>query len=781
MNRFIEQVEAAIGATVLLSPSAYSWFGKLSVRLEPRFQRALDRKTVNRWLLATLQSQLYADFYCQGIATPAVKVSAPYSLSSMTPFVEALSKSNSGTGYWAEGWETRRSTKGKLLARRMGLEFCVLPDDCRSAPDESVSRKTPVSLHFPKELFGMSPGFYIAVSDVEMPDPEDLPMLRFYWNVTAGDAVPLMRNLTLELNRAALPFRFKVLSAPSAFTRCDAGVLYIRKSDYEIVARILELIYPKIERNLNQRVPVFTKPLAPGLGVAEDPGRKLDSFGLHRCGLLAEALVQAGRRGNKSLSYRLQLVKDHFAKDGISLEEPFLNADSKDVYHFNGPKMHLLQSALGASRPDLPDHNPQLCLDTAAKIGWRLAREAIWHEDRCNWVGFLPLERSLAPQSNVTFSALGPELYSGSSGLAFFLAELYVATGNAEARSTALGAIRQALSRADALPPPARPGLFTGWIGIALVSARVGQVLQQEDLVRAALRLARRCTREKLESWEFDLFCGKAGTIVGLLLLRDLLSEPPFLEASILFARKLLEGAQKSKAGYSWKSSAFPSIRNLTGFSHGAAGIGYALLELFHSTSDVRYRRAAEAAFRYERHWYNPHFQNWPDLREEPGQPRPNRRAFPFATAWCHGAPGITLSRLRAYEILKDDEYKAEARAGLETTKQAVEFWLHSGETNYSLCHGLAGNAEVLLYGDRSLAASPSEGRKVASAVAAMGIERYRDGGNPWPCGTPGGENPGLMLGLAGIGYFYLRLSTPSVPSILMPHRAEFSHKKPNW
>ena len=40
-----------------------------------------------------------------------------------------------------------------------------------------------------------------------------------------------------------------------------------------------------------------------------------------------------------------------------------------------------------------------------------------------------------------------------------------------------------------------------------------------------------------------------------------------------------------------------PSSRNLTGFGHGAAGIGYAILELFHATGDAKYRRAAEAAF----------------------------------------------------------------------------------------------------------------------------------------------------------------------------------------
>jgi lantibiotic modifying enzyme len=43
------------------------------------------------------------------------------------------------------------------------------------------------------------------------------------------------------------------------------------------------------------------------------------------------------------------------------------------------------------------------------------------------------------------------------------------------------------------------------------------------------------------------------------------------------------------------------TTRNLTGFAHGTAGIGCTLPELFHATSDAKYRDAAAAAFAYER------------------------------------------------------------------------------------------------------------------------------------------------------------------------------------
>ena len=62
--------------------------------------------------------------------------------------------------------------------------------------------------------------------------------------------------------------------------------------------------------------------------------------------------------------------------------------------------------------------------------------------------------------------------------------------------------------------------------------------------------------------------------------------------------------------------------------------------------------------------------------------------------------------------------------------------------------------------------------------VASKGIETFGRTDDGWPCGTPAGENPSLMLGLAGIGHFYLRLAVPSVPSILILRREEFSSKK---
>jgi lantibiotic biosynthesis protein len=413
-------------------------------------------------------------------------------------------------------------------------------------------------------------------------------------------------------------------------------------------------------------------------------------------------------------------------------------------------------------------------LKTAATIGQRLSKEAVWHRDCCNWLGAEPVEQSRTNGgSGTTYRALGPELYSGTSGVALFLAELHAVSGDATARRTALGAIRQALMYAGSVPPPKRLGLYSGWPGIAFAAARVGKLLGEEGLVGQAARLLQRSSLQPKGEHEFDVISGNAGAIAALVVLCDVLDDASLLDSATRLGDELLETAEETEAGYSWRSAAYPKRScNLTGFSHGTAGVGYALMELGHATDDSEYLRAAEQAFRYERYWFDAAVGNWPDFRERlaPGK----RRPLSFATYWCHGAPGIALSRLRAYEVLHDERCKDEATAALQTTREKTESTLRSGIGNFSLCHGLTGNAEVLLYGNQVLGKELAGASTLALGVASEGIETYAGRGLPWPCGTGFGETPNLMLGLAGIGYFYLRLSEPTVPSVLILRNEDF-------
>jgi lantibiotic biosynthesis protein len=422
-------------------------------------------------------------------------------------------------------------------------------------------------------------------------------------------------------------------------------------------------------------------------------------------------------------------------------------------------------------------------LGAAERIAHEIAGAAVWKDERCNWVGAMP-EEGQDGRTTLSFRALGADLYGGSAGVGLFLAEVAEASGDEQLRRTALGALRHAISRAGDLPESTRAGLYAGRPGVALALALSAAALDEPDMAAAARAVASE-TAGPQPAGELDLMSGSAGAVVGLLALRallgeenlpgkeslpddeslpgkeDLPGEESLLETAVLHGEALLKSAQHSEAGLCWPSRTMPGTPGLTGLSHGAAGVAVALLELAAATDDERYREAANAAFAYERALYDPAARNWPDLRSAAtgagGQAG-------FATFWCHGAPGGALARLRALELGGQEELREEACAGLATTEAWVGSALSSGTVNYSLCHGLAGCAEILVEGG---SLSPSAPR-LAQSVASTGIEAYQQRGLPWPSGAYGGATPCLFLGLAGIGRFYLKLARPGLPSLLL-------------
>jgi lantibiotic modifying enzyme len=128
-------------------------------------------------------------------------------------------------------------------------------------------------------------------------------------------------------------------------------------------------------------------------------------------------------------------------------------------------------------------------------------------------------------------------------------------------------------------------------------------------------------------------------------------------------------------------------------------------------------------------------------------------------TAWCNGAPGIGLARLSALEGLDEVATRCEIDTALQTTLS------HTFGQNHCLCHGDLGNIELFWKAGQILD-DPQwgvEALRLAGSVAKSISE------NKVLCGTPMSVvRPGLMTGLAGIGYELLRLAEPQrVPGVL--------------
>jgi hypothetical protein len=243
---FADQIEAVLRAVRFLSPGTYSWFGETSAKPSSTMSDDVQRQ----WVLSSLRWQLYSGFFCVGrpIAATARENHVGYVASS--DFVEKLSEANCGRGCPSSDWIVTAQAGGELMLQKNGLTLSARVQDCDGIIDAAIEIGQRITLNFPKELRSASPGFYVASADKELRQSAAEPLTRVYWNLKPSGAIGIMRRVTRELNEAGIPFKFKVLSDPAHFTRCDAAVLYFRKSDYRQVARALESIYPVFARCL---------------------------------------------------------------------------------------------------------------------------------------------------------------------------------------------------------------------------------------------------------------------------------------------------------------------------------------------------------------------------------------------------------------------------------------------------------------------------------------------------------------------------------------------------
>lgn len=396
-----------------------------------------------------------------------------------------------------------------------------------------------------------------------------------------------------------------------------------------------------------------------------------------------------------------------------------------------------------------------LFLESAWQIGARLCRDVFWHAGRCALVG--PGTELVAGEYRVVPRSPGPELYEGSAGTALFLAHLYRCTGEKIFRHTAEGAARQALALVGELDPGCRLGFYAGIPGIAYSCFELGACTGDERWTAAGLRLLHGLETQIHSGAPADVVLGLAGALAGLVHACRRPFGADLLPLALRCGEALREAAVPQSRGLAWLGLV-PGPA-LTGFSHGAAGIAWALLELYDLTREKCWRDLALAAFDYERSRFDGWRQNWPDLRE------PEAPTWPFY--WCHGAPGIGLTRFRAFEILGDPALAAEGELALRSTLVDLQN-PESNVRSHCLCHGQLGNAELLLFAGTVLGQRALAG--LAAAVAYQVLDNFARQGRTYTSGLRGGgEAWGLLTGNAGIGHFFLRLHDPArTPPILI-------------
>ena len=367
----------------------------------------------------------------------------------------------------------------------------------------------------------------------------------------------------------------------------------------------------------------------------------------------------------------------------------------------------------------VPD--PQRLLAAACGIADELVGRAVPGADRANWLGL-----ELVDDRQWSVLPMGAGLASGYTGLALFLAQLAELTGAPRYSELARQAIQpvplllDALGDDLALALAVGSGGFHGLGGICYALARLHRLFGEDSAVlgwlTTAIRLATALETEAGDE-PGDVAGGLAGGLAAMLAVHAETGLASAGTLAIRYADRLASGRH--------------GTTDASGFARGPAGVGWALLRLASVLGSDHHERAGR------------------QLLAADGE-LGGMLDGPVDHGWCGGYSGAVLARVGS-------------GAKLDTCVDALVG--HPPLRDLSPCHGELGVIEALTVlgrlGDERAASAAS--RRAGLFLGSLDQYGAR-------CGTPDHvSTPGLLSGLAGIGYGLLRLGfTERVPSVLL-------------
>ncbi|GER89541.1 lanthionine synthetase [Dictyobacter vulcani] len=508
--------------------------------------------------------------------------------------------------------------------------------------------------------------------------------------------------------------------------------LWIQVEEEALLARIIPMERQDLMR---ADVPIFTTQPA-SLNLYSSQGEMLTNF-FEESGLsVATRQIQA--MDTQDLERQEWMIKAAFASLAPVADRQLTRL------------LHLAATGPAATKTDL--------IAEATRIGKRIVETALQSEESVEWLELLQVGEQ---EWQVTFS--DGDLYAGTAGMTLFLAYLGNITGDTQFTSLARKALMTTHAKFQSRVKDRqdiRLGAFNGIGGFIYLLTQLGILWDEPELLRDAEQLACQLPGWIAQDVLFDISGGTAGFLVVLLSLYKVYPTDHLLEVALQCGEYLLTHTRSTPEGIGW---GFPADKApLTGFSRGVAGIAMSLFQLAAVSGERRFYATALAALEYERQHYSVDQHNWSDLRTLKPLPATANQTEPDAlmVAWCHGAAGIALARLGSPEACQDAEIVTEIEVALQTVLSA------GFGGNHSLCHGDLGNLDILL-----CAQHMSDQQKYQADIerlTAILVQSIKVQG--WITGVPEGlETPGLMTGLAGIGYALLRLAAPAqIPSVLL-------------
>lgn len=368
---------------------------------------------------------------------------------------------------------------------------------------------------------------------------------------------------------------------------------------------------------------------------------------------------------------------------------------------------------------------PQRLLSAACEVADRIIAAGISDGDRVNWLGLEPVDELcwlLLPA--------GAGLAHGHLGVALFLAEVARLSGVPRYAGVARLAGRsypelcRLLADQPGLVAAVGCGGLSGLGGMAYGLARLAALLGDRELAGLAGRTVDLAATAVGDDAAPDWTDGLAGCLAAMLAVHRELGSAPAWRLAERCADLLVPVVREAAPGD------LPDD-----FARGWAGVGHAL----HRMADrlPRYRPVAARAMELV----------------------PATTATDADWGWCSGAAGRLLATGSTGPGPGDVERTVRALAGRPVSR------------DLSLCHGELGLTEALVVlAGTGRHPSATRARNHRAGLVLDAVRRHGP-----ICGTPDEVvTPGLLTGLAGIGYGLLRLGfAAEVPSVLLLQPAE--------
>lgn len=339
-------------------------------------------------------------------------------------------------------------------------------------------------------------------------------------------------------------------------------------------------------------------------------------------------------------------------------------------------------------------------------------------EETATWLGL-----NLNEDGKVDIALKNLDLYDGLLGNAIFFAHLAKETGNPKYEKISRKALEtvkislkdQSLNNSIAV--------YSGESGYVYTLAHLGCLWEDQALINLSVNRLEYLERLLEDNTVYDFVGGLAGMIVACLNIYETTKVERFKDISLA-------------AGIKLRLYLNNELEMGPGFSHGASGYIYSLQRL--NAYDTEHlslnKKIIDELSLYEDTFYSRDNDNWDKANEN--------RFF-----WCHGKPGILL---RSDKKLNDTDIIAYKEEALDFEKIK----------NHSLCHGLLGNLDILL--------DAIETANTESVVQDFLEVLQKTSDKGWVAGLDSNvDMDGMMLGMIGIGYTFLRMHNPAIPSIL--------------